>query len=80
MPAQAPSTHTPDSEVVLIVALSAEERCRVLRMLRERIQGEFELAQDLRALGRPFDGAVARAALCIRVAAAVADAKAAVPS
>lgn len=78
MPVQA--SHTSGSEVVLVVTLSVEERGRVLEMLGERIQGEFELAQDLCALGRPFDEPVSRAALCIRVAAATTAAVAAVRS
>lgn len=82
MPAQASSTDASSgaSEVVLTISLAPIERLRVRQMLQERIHGEWEIAEDLKALGRSYEEPLARAALCVRMDAALEAATTAAPS
>jgi hypothetical protein len=67
MPTYPAISDTPQDAVVLQVALTNEECCRAQQMLRERTHAEWELAEDLRALGRSYDECVKRVSLCIRL-------------
>lgn len=61
------SAAIPDSTFVLAVQATAAEIELVRGMLHERIELEWDLIEDLRALGRPYDDCVKRAGLAMRV-------------
>lgn len=76
MPARVPFTdpHNTPAEVVLSLSLSGEDLSRFTEMVGAFVHGEYELAEDLMALGEPVDEPLARAALGIRLLAAAAGA------
>jgi hypothetical protein len=56
--------------------IDGDEVERMRAMMRERIDMEWEEAEDLRALGRPFDEPLKRLALVMRIDAALGTTKA----